>query len=168
MNDDASLESSIDGELTEFLKTQGLLQVEHVVDSADESFSVAFDRFSAEQGSFEALLPNYLRLHSLLNENGVFPMQFTASDMNSSTEDLSIPVPLLDSWAASLLPAISEMVERLNSHNFLLRDVSISAWKGEVSKEALEARVRELQAKLLESEKKGRQASSKAHDLGNR
>ena len=166
MNDDASLESSIDGELTEFLKTQGLLQPEHVVDSADESFSLAFDRFTVEQGSFEAFLPNYLRLNSLLHENGVFPMQFTACDVNSSTEDISIPITLLDSWAASLLPAISEMIERLNSHNFLMRDVSISAWKGEVSKEALEARVRELQTKLLESEKKGRQASSKAHDLG--
>lgn len=165
MNDDASLESSIDGELTEFLKTQGLLQPEHVVDSADESFSLAFDRFTVEQGSFEVLLPNYLRLNSLLHENGVYPMQFTACDVNSSTEDISISITLLDSWAASLLPAISEMIERLNSHNFLMRDVSISAWKGEVSKEALESRVRELQTKLLESEKKGREASSKAHHL---
>jgi mannose/fructose-specific phosphotransferase system component IIA len=83
-------------------------------------------------------------------------MQFSPSDINTE----SISVVLVDSWAASILPAITEMIDRLNSHNFLLRDVNISVMKGEVSKDALEARIAELLKKLLESEKKERQTSS--------
>ena len=191
-DDGISVGSSIDGELNEFLETQGIFRRKETSDKSLEKRRVAGDvgnvsnsggvdhhnmdeeslflDHSATEHSIsgidttEILLSNCSRVNTIFNQSGFFPVTFTSSDINNSTQTIS--VFLVDSWAASFLPCLLEIMERNSEQSSIVKDANISAWKEEVSKEAVQNRVTELQQKLSDVERRERIATMKARDLG--
>jgi transcriptional regulator NrdR family protein len=66
----------------------------------------------------------------------------------------SISVFVVDVWAESIQPGISEIFERLYNQQYLLQDVNMNSRKSEASYAALQTRVSDLQSKLYQVEKR--------------
>ena len=168
MSDD---ESSIDGSLEEFLAREGIKsfgagggKVEAKSgDSLNDSVDLGAIEFEDDASlSFtddldinmvDLLIPSASKINGILRANGHDPISLTKHDIDASKK---VSVYVVDAWAQSTLTCLLEMSDRIDKHSATVKDASISQRKNEVSREALEARVGELQAKLLDAERKAK------------
>ena len=163
-NDDLSVESSIDGDLNDFLRNQGIFKdLSQNID--DTNFlDGSFDQNISKIDSFENLLSSCSKINTILNENGYYPVQFSSSDIDISNQ--SISVFLVDSWATSLLPGILEICERQSKFNNAVKGANISALKDEISIESLQKKISDLQQKSIDNEKNNQSIIQKNLLLG--
>ena len=191
--DDLSIGSSIDGDLNDFLQTQGILSgktssyeetkitrgselrtdrdLGNEVDIEIHEESLFLDNsVSNEEGTSisgidtaDVLLSSCKKVNALLNRYGHFPVQLTSSDINNSNQTIS--VFLVDSWASTILPALLEITERQSVQNNVMKDVNISAWKEEISKDSMQNKIRDLRQKLTDLERKDDSSQLKIHEL---
>lgn len=77
----------------------------------------------------------------------------------------AISVFVVDVWAESILPGISEIFERLYNQQSLLQDVNMTSRKNEASYAALQTRVSDLQSKLYQAEKREEKALRRIKEL---
>jgi len=186
MDDD----SSIDGDLEEFLRQNGIdsLKIPPTLSSSfskggdntgmmmksfggtevfgDESSDISpYDNM--EQYNHELIeatdainlsLPAVYKVSQLLSDNGFDVVAMTPGDIDSSKK---VSVYVMDQWAASILSCMEEMSVRLETHHTAVKNASLVNRKVEVSHEALETRVRVLQDKLLEAERKVKASDAK-------
>ena len=191
--DDLSIGSSIDGDLNDFLHTQGILSrptnsneeemkpmtgeelgtddIESKVDIEIHEESLFLDNsISNDEGTSisgidtaDVLLSSCKKVDALLSRHGHFPVQLTSSDINNSNQTIS--VFLVDSWASTILQALLEITERQSVQSNVMKDANISAWKEEISKDGMQSRIRDLQQKLADLERKENSSQLKVHDL---
>ena len=174
MDDD----SSIDGDLEEFLRKNGIDSLavppggslpegvygDPEVDAADLSSYETVEKYSRRSeisGASEAIklsLPTVLKVSQLLVDNGYDVQTMTAGDVDESKK---VSVYVIDEWARSILGCLEEMTVRLETHHAAVTDAALTSRKVEVSHEALETRVRVLQDKLLEAERKVKASDAK-------
>jgi hypothetical protein len=168
MSDD---ESSIDGSLEEFLAREGIkgYDTSQPVHNEDMSFSsrgshdytedisaASFQSTYSDAGIenydlLDLLIPSAAKVNKIMQDSGFTPIHLTKHDIDS-TKKMSVYV--VDAWAQSLLGAITEMKDRIESHKLTINSTNFSQRKNEVSNDALEQRVRDLQEKLLDCERK--------------
>ena len=193
MEDELSPNSSLDGQLQDFLITNGIFKTggggksvaKYVDDDENGGFDDVYDEEENEdedEGDYEEvnvqlqttssslvvdtvelLLPSCVKVSRILSERGYEALQLTKGDINMSTRSISVFV--VDSWAESILVGMSELTERLSSQQAAVKDSAMSVRKREVTHEALEGRVRELQEKLFESERKGKLSEARVKRL---
>lgn len=113
--------------------------------------------------SIDLLMPNCLKINRILSEHGNDPLQFKASDVN--VDDRTISVFVVDLWAECILKELTVNIDRLDKHQHVMQDVSYSMRKGDVTVQALQARLAELQVKLYEIEKKEALSMKRMKDL---
>jgi len=185
MDDD----SSIDGDLEEFLRQNGIdsLKIPTALSSSfskgdntgmmksfgetevfgDESSDISpydnMERYNRElveaTDAINLSLPAVYKVSQVLSENGYDVVAMTPGDIDSSKR---VSVYVMDQWAASILSYMEEMSVRLETHHTAVKNASLVNRKVEVSHEALETRVRVLQDKLLEAERKVKASDAKA------
>ncbi len=78
----------------------------------------------------------------------------------------SISVFVVESWAETILSSVLELSERLNNQKNAAKDASVMKRMGEVSKDTLQSKIKELQVKLLETEKREKILESKLSVVG--
>lgn len=105
----------------------------------------------------------YSHNSNILNEHGFTPLQFSPNDINMNEKSISVFV--VDVWAESILPGISEIFERLYNQQSLLQDVNMNSRKSEASYAALQTRVSDLQSKLYQVEKREEKALRRVKEL---
>jgi hypothetical protein len=183
MDDD----SSIDGSLEDFLQREGIKGFEAPGASAlpytrgeDVSFSsrssvlsdadvnTSFQSNYSAGGGFDALdlvellLPATARVSKVLQDIGHSPVHITKHDIDSSKK---MSVYVIDAWAQSVLSCLTEMKERVEKHSSAVKSASLSQRKNEVSNDVLESRVKDLQEKLLDAERKLKASDMKVAQL---
>ncbi len=78
----------------------------------------------------------------------------------------SISIFVIESWASRILNSIEELGDRLNNQKNAVKDAVMSKRLGEVNKDKLSEKIRELQNKLADSEKREKSMESKLKILG--
>jgi hypothetical protein len=106
----------------------------------------------------DLLLPACAKITDVLRANGFNVTKFDHNDIDMHQK---LAVGAVDQWAESVIPCLVEMMERLDSRTSDLNDSVMSTTKRVVSHEALEANVRELQERLLLSERHGNELELK-------
>lgn len=177
-------DSSIDGDLEDFLRQNGIdswnipsiansndkfgMQ-EGVVygdsDEVDPSELSSYHNIAKHAGSSEGapiIMPSAHKVMQMLDENGFESYRLNAGDISS---DHKISVFVVDNWASTIVQCLEEMTVRLDAQNQAVKDVSLTTRQAEVSHEALETRVRVLQDKLLEAERKVKASEAKANRI---
>jgi len=169
-------DSSIDGDLEEFLRKNGIsgLEIPFVdqnqsFDSAgaaqedDEDERTSFANLSRGLSeSIKHLIPSVHKVTEMLEEQGFDALKLQASDVDSSKK---MSVFVVDEWANAVLLCIEEMQTRLDTHHHAVKTVSATSKRVEVSHDALETRVCILQEKLLEAERKVKASDARANKL---
>jgi len=172
-------DSSIDGDLEEFLRKNGIsgLDIPNVdhqnlsfgsaggeeddLDAEDDRTSFAnLSRGLSE--SIKHLIPSVHKVTEMLEEQGFDALKLQASDVDASKK---LSVFVVDEWANAVLLCIEEMQTRLDAHHHAVKTVSATSKRVEVSHDALETRVRILQDKLLEAERKVKASDARANKL---
>ena len=167
MSDD---ESSIDGSLEDFLAREGIKGFmgsgKKTVDDlsfdsrssghGEEDMNASFtSTYSADPldtlNLIDLLLPSAVKIGEVLKATGHTPISITKHDIDASKK---MSVYVVDAWAQSILSCLAEMKDRIDAQSSAVKSTSISTRKSEVTQDALEMRVRELQEKLLEAERK--------------
>ena len=100
----------------------------------------------------DILLPNCMKLSRRMKQFGHTSLRFSPNDINVDERNISVFV--VDVWAESLLAGVAEMVDRISESQSAALDSSLNARKGDASYAALQARVSDLQTKLLQAERK--------------
>lgn len=103
----------------------------------------------------ELLLPSFVRLNKLLNENGCLTLSVTADDVN--VENRSISVFVLDSWSESLTNFVAEVFEQRRKSREEKVDASFEVQKSDISISNLDVEVHHLQEKLKTAKEKEKQ-----------
>jgi hypothetical protein len=111
------------------------------------------------------LIPACMKVNRLLFEHGFTPITLNGTDIDAKDRVMSVYV--VDAWAESLVSALEEMFERQQVQSRAAQETSFSARSGEVSREALEAHIRDLQKKLAQSEQLRTTRMNEKETLGN-
>ena len=138
MSDD---ESSIDGSLEEFLAREGIkgYDTSQPVHNEDMSFSsrgshdytedisaASFQSTYSDAGIenydlLDLLIPSAAKVNKIMQDSGFTPIHLTKHDIDS-TKKMSVYV--VDAWAQSLLGAITEMKDRIESHKLTINSTN--------------------------------------------
>lgn len=164
-------DDSVDGSLEDFLEKEGIKfdrDAIHRHSSPVRAFkggSANFD--STDPKSYDIsdmhadlLLPNCGKVSDLLQAQGFRVKNLTQHDIDLEQK---VAVGAVDSWAESVIPCLLELNERLNNRSNDLVDVTLESKQRQVSHEALESSVRDLQERLLASERRTVELESKLH-----
>jgi hypothetical protein len=174
IRDDVSVNSSIDGDLQDFLKNKGLLDhniSKHLDNSSDgdDNQNLSYSKLSSiSHSSFDEadlFISNCRKINKLLQTHGHVPVELMNSDINFDSQTISVYI--IDSWAGSILSGISELLEHCERNNDITKDASFSAWKDGLATDALHSAISDLQYKLLDMEKKDKSHRLKIIELGN-
>jgi hypothetical protein len=148
-------------------------------ESLDNSNVSTFSHFSHIK---EDLTPTCNKISSYLNDFGYTTVQLIPTDVNAESKlvfynistvisftDLfhsSISIFVLESWASRILTSIEELGDRLNNQKNAVKDAAVSKRLGEMTKDTLSTKIRELQNKLADTEKREKSLESKLKILG--
>jgi hypothetical protein len=185
-------ESSIDGEITGFLQKHGIVaskankgnidnvQInEHDIIPMYDNFRDAneisdilpsdnlFDQ-SEHYDSTEVLMPGCVKLNKLLTNMG-YKISSTITPDTISMESRSVSIFVVDSWAESLFVAVADLFDRLNLHQSHNRDNGNSnpaaSSSSSLPSDVLNARVADLQEKMLDLERREKLLKHENHIL---
>lgn len=175
---DTTDDSSIDGELIGFLSKHGIGDKNNNskpsgnsndggdddVDAAANATDIS-DILPADQSEhFDArdvLMPAAAKLNRLLTTAGFRVDAIAAGQVDM--ESRSVSLFAVDGWADSISVAVAELLERQQNSHQALRNASNS---GALPSEVLMGRVEDLQAKLLECERKEKLTAQQNRILG--
>jgi hypothetical protein len=118
--------------------------------SLPSSSSLGFNLVGVGDPECNLLIPACMKVNRLLFEHGYTPITLNGADIDAKERVMSVYV--VDAWAESLVVALEEMFERQQVQSRAAQETSFSARSGDISREALEAHVRDLQKKLAQSE----------------
>lgn len=77
----------------------------------------------------------------------------------------ALPVSLLDHWASTVLHAVVELCDRVDAQRLTVSSASLAVKNTSASKEALESRIADLQALVMDLERKDRASQAKLAEL---
>ena len=120
--------------------------------SAEEKKTTTVEHSKDEEKKSPISTPMCNRLSQYLNENGYSAMALLPSDVDAASMNISVYV--IESFASTVLTAVEEMGERLLATQKAATNASMASRLHDVSREALEARITDLRAKLLYAEEK--------------
>lgn len=118
--------------------------------AARASTSMGFSLGGPGDPECNLLIPACMKVNRLLFEHGYTPITLNAGDIDAKDRVMSVYV--VDAWAESLVSSLEEMFDRQQVQMRTAQETSFSARSGDVSREALEAHVKDLQKKLAQSE----------------
>ena len=107
----------------------------------------------------ELLLPSFVRLNKLLNENGCLTLSLNNEDIDENTRSLSVFV--VDSWAESAVNFVAETLERREKSREEVLDASIEVQRSDFSISTLDFEVTRLKEKLEDAKAKEKELSMK-------
>ncbi|RYG98354.1 hypothetical protein EON65_51540 [archaeon] len=87
-------------------------------------------------------------------------------DMDINSDDQTISVELVDTWAQSILTAVGELSDRITQQRHTVSSVSSEYRAQSASKEALLSRISDLQALVLDLEKREKTLQNKLLEQG--
>ena len=159
------------GSLEEFLEREGIKferKALHSHESPERALvggSTNFDdidpkSYDMSDMQVTLLLPNCLKISDILQSQGFKAKGLTQHDIDLEQK---LAVGVVDSWAESVVPCLLELTERLSNRGNDLVDAALERKQRQVSYEALEANVRDLQERLLASERRSVELESKLH-----
>ena len=101
----------------------------------------------------EMLLPSAMKINKILDRQGYTTKSFTKYDIDSKK---LVSVHVVERWSESVLNTLMELLERSNDQEKSMIDASISQKRNDITFEALESNLKDLQKKLLVSERKNK------------
>jgi hypothetical protein len=112
----------------------------------------------------ELLLPSFVRVNKLMNENGCLTLSVTAADID--VENRSISVFVLDSWAESITNFVAENLEHQQNSLEKVVDASFEVQRNDISISNLDVEVHHLQEKLRTAKEKEKNLRMKSSQSG--
>ena len=167
MSDD----DSVDGSLEDFLEREGIKfdrealhkghgGVSEAIASSGVNIDIDPSHYDMSDMHADLLLPACSKISDILGSHG---FKVSAFDQHDIDMEHKVTTRAIDSWAESVLPCVLEIFERLSERSNDFIDVSLESKQRAVSHEALEASVRELQERLLASERHVVELENKIH-----
>lgn len=101
---------------------------------------------NSSSDAVELLLPSFVQLNKLLNENGCLTLAVSSSDIDVNSRTISVFV--VDSWSETTLDFIGELLEQRTNNQKETVNASIEKQKNDLSVSNLDVQIHHLKTKL--------------------